>query len=114
MIHLVRRPPKAKRKLVSNLPRKPPGKSRRETLWPPYAEYGKCTHEPFLIMLLAHTKIVALHAPAFGLQRALHLIARGVATIFFARSILTSQFSHFPHPLLTLLLSYQHGEVIFQ
>ena len=35
----------------------------------------------------------------------------GVAVIFFAKSILTSRFSHFPHPLLTLLLSYQYGEV---
>ena len=103
-----------KAKISVQPPKEPPGKSRRETLWPHYAEFGKCTHESFLIMLLAHTKIVALHAAALGLQRALHLIARGVATIFFARSILTSQFSHFPHRLLTLLLSYQHGEVIFQ
>ena len=114
MIHLVPRPPKAKRKLVPNLPRKPPGISRRETLWPQYAKYGKCTHEPFLIMLLAHTKIVALHAAALGLQRVLHLTFRGVATILFAKTILTAQFSHFPHPLLTLLLSHQYGEVIFE
>ena len=109
MIHLVRRPPKAKRKLVSNLPRKPPGISR-----PQYAEYGKCTHEPFLKMLFAHTKIVALHAAALDLQRVLHLTFRDVAMIFFAKSFLSFQFSHFPHPLLTLLLSHQYGEVIFE
>ena len=114
MIHLVRRPPKAKRKLVSNFPRKPPGISRRETLWPQYAEHGRCTHEPFLKMLFAHTKIVALHAAALGLQRVLHLTFRGVAMIFFAKSILTSQFSHFPQPLLTRLLSHQYGEVIYE
>ena len=28
---------------------------------------------------------------------------------FFAKSILTSRLSHFPHPLLTLLLSHQYG-----
>ena len=71
-------------------------------------------HARAFLNLFANTKIVVLHAAALGLQRALHLIARGVATIFFARSILTSQFSHFPHPLLTLLLSYPHGEVIFE
>ena len=31
---------------------------------------------------------------------------------FRAKSILTSRFSHFPHPLLTRLLSHQYGEVI--
>ena len=77
-----------------------------------YAEYGKCTHEPFLKKLFVHTKIVALHAAALSLQRVLHLTFRGVAMIFFAKSILTSRFSHFSHPLLTLLLSHQYGEVI--
>ena len=33
--------------------------------------------------------------------------------IFFAKSIVTSRLSHFPHPLLTLLLSPQYGEVIY-
>ena len=56
-------------------------------------------------------QIVALHAAALGLQRVLHLTFRGVAMIFFAKSILTSRFSHFPHPLLTRLLSHQYGEV---
>ena len=114
MIHLVRRPRQDRAKISVQLPRKPPGISRRETLCPHYAEYGKCTHEPFLIMLLAHTKIVALHVASLGLQRAFHLTFRGVATIFFAKSILTAQFSHFPHPLLTFLLSHQYGEVIFE
>ena len=100
--------------VMSNLPIKPQGISRRETLWPQYAEYGKCTHEPFLKMLFAYTKLVALHAAALGLQRVLHLTFRGVAMIFFAKSILTSQFSHFAHPLLTVLLSHQYGEVIFE
>ena len=44
----------------------------------------------------------------------LHLTPRGVAMIFFAKSILTSWFSHFPNPLLTLLLSHQYGEVIYK
>ena len=79
-----------------------------------YAEYGKCSHEPFLKKLFAHTKIVALYAAALGLQRVLHLTFRGVAMIFFAKSILTSQFSHFPQPLLTRLLSHQYGEVIYE
>ena len=79
-----------------------------------YAENGKCTHEPFFEKLFAHTKIVALHAAALGLQRVLHLTFRGVALIFFAKSILTSRFSHFPHPLLTLLLSHQYGQVIYE
>ena len=77
-------------------------------------QYGKCTHEPFLKKLFANTKIVALHAAALDLQRALHLTSGGVAMIFFAKSILTSRFSHFPHPLLTLLLSHQYGEVIYE
>ena len=38
-----------------------------------YAEYGKCTHEPFLKKLIAHTKIVALHAAALIGLRDLHL-----------------------------------------
>ena len=46
-----------------------------------YAQYGKCTHKPFLKMLIAHTKIiVALHAAALGL-RDLHLTYRGIAMI---------------------------------
>ena len=77
-------------------------------------QYGKCTHEPFLKKLFANTKIVALHAAALGLQRALHLTFGGVAMIFFAKSILTPRLSHFPHPLLTLLLSHQYGEVIYE
>ena len=63
-----------------------------------YAEYGKCRHEPFLKMVFAHTKIVALHAAALGLQRVFYLTFRGITMIFFAKSILTSQFAHFPHP----------------
>ena len=71
-------------------------------------------HARAFFNLFAHTKIVTLHAAALGLQRVLHLTFRGVATKLFAKSILTAQFSHFPHPLLTLLLSHQYGEVIFE
>ena len=49
-----------------------------------------------------------------GPTKSLHLTFRGVAMIFFAKSILTSRFSHFPHPLLTLLLSHQYGQVIYE
>ena len=58
-----------------------------------YAQYGKCTHKPFLKKVIAHTTIVALHEAALDL-RDLHLTYRGVAMIFFVKSILTSQFSH--------------------
>ena len=71
-------------------------------------------HARAFLNLLAHTKIVVLHAAALGLLRVLHLTFRGVVMIFFTKSILTSRFSHFPHPLLTLLLSHQHGEVRFE
>ena len=55
-----------------------------------YAQYGKCTHKPFLKKLIAHTEIiVALHAAALGL-RDLHLTYRGIAMIFFAKYTLTS------------------------
>ena len=69
----------------------------------------------FLKKLIVHTKIIALHAAALGL-RDLHLTYREVAMIFFAKSILTSQFSptSFPQPLLTLLPSHQYGEVIYE
>ena len=69
-------------------------------------------------------KVWQVHARAFFkkafcthqncLQRVLHLTSRGIAMIFFAKSILTSRFSHFPHPLLTLLFCHQYGEVIYE
>ena len=53
---------------------------------------------------------------ALGL-RDLHLTYRGVAMILFAKCIITSQLSHIistSDPLLTLLLSHQNGEVIYE
>ena len=47
----------------------------------------------FFKKLFAHNKIVTLYAAALGLQRVLHLTFRGVAMIFFAKSVLTSRFS---------------------
>ena len=63
-------------------------------------QYGKCTHEPFLKKLFANSKIVALHAAALDLQRALHLTFGGVAMIFFAKSILTLGSPSFHIPCL--------------
>ena len=86
--------------------------SLQEDLW--YSEKSVGFLSRAFFKLFVHTKIVALHAAALGLLRVLHLTFRGVVMIFFAKSILTSRFSHFPHPLLTILFSHQYGEVIFE
>ena len=68
--------------------------------------YGNCTHEPSVLKkLIAHTKIVALHAAALGL-RDWHLTHRGVAMIFFAKPILNSQLSHTISTSLAYIFSF--------
>ena len=71
--------------------------------------YGNCTHEPSVLKkLIAHTKIVTLHAAALGL-RDLHLTYRGVAMIFFCQiypslSVLPYHF-HIPNLHFFFLIS---------
>ena len=58
-------------------------------------------HTSLFKKLIAYTKTIALNAAALGL-RDLHLTYKGIAMIFFAKSIITSQFSH----IISTSLSY--------
>ena len=68
-----------------------------------HAQYGKCTHKPFLKKVIAHTTIVALHEAALDL-RDLHLTLQGCSHDIFCQ--IYSNLSVLPHHFLIPCLHF--------